>query len=65
MTTLTTQKAAAAHTNLTMFGAVISLLESGCLYGNTPFKTAEKIIKLCKAEQQRQLRLYEEALNEK
>lgn len=59
----TTRKSVEAHTNLSMFGAVIALMESGCIYGPTPHKTVEKIVNLCKAEQLRQLRLYDEAIN--
>lgn len=49
--------AARAHTNLNTFGAVVAILEGGCVYG--PNATADMIIKLCKAEQHKQLRIYD------
>lgn len=49
-------EAAQAHTNLTTFEAVVSVLEGGCVYGDNA--AARKIIKICKAEQQRQLKLH-------
>ena len=55
--------AAEHHTNLTIFAAVVSLMEGGHLYGSSPHKTAEKIISLCKKEQQRQLKLYGGAIH--
>lgn len=54
--------AAEAHTNLNTFGAVIAILEGGCVYGNTGASagmTAKKIIAMCKAESGKQLALYD------
>ena len=55
------EKAAKAHTNLNMFACVAAMLESGCIYpvSHSANATAQKIIKLCQAEQQRQLRIYD------
>jgi hypothetical protein len=50
-------EAARAHTNLSVFAIVKSLMESGSVYGYN--RTAEKIGKLCDVEVQRQLRLYD------
>ena len=47
-----------AHSHLNLYGAIQGMLESGCLYGSdngSAKQTAQKIIDLCKAEQQRQL----------
>lgn len=53
-------KAVEAHTNLNTFAVVVSVLEGGCLYGSrTADITAQKIIKLCQDEMQRQLRIYD------
>jgi hypothetical protein len=57
--------AANAHTNLNTFGAVIAILEGGCIYGATSDSagvTANKLIKLCQAETHRQLVLYDRHL---
>lgn len=51
--------AAEAHTNLTVFHAVISLMEGGHLYGNTPQQSAARIIAICKSEAHRQLRTFD------
>lgn len=45
-----------AHTNLTIFSAIVSLLEGGVLKGVSAAKAAEKIRKICMDEEQRQLR---------
>lgn len=59
----TAAKAAAeAHTNLNIFAAVMSLMEGGHVYGpdaGSAATTARKIIQLCKAEQQKQLVIYD------
>jgi hypothetical protein len=49
-----------AHTNLTVFSAVQALLENGLIYGPEP-AAVRKIIAICKAEQQRQLRIMDAA----
>jgi len=55
------KSAAKAHTRLNCFASLVAILEGGCLPGGsrTADATAEKIIKLCKQEQQRQLRLFD------
>lgn len=50
-------EAARAHTNLNVFTIVKSIMESGAVYGYN--RTAENISRLCDAEVQRQLRLYD------
>lgn len=59
----TVAKAAAeAHTNLNIFAAVMSLMEGGHVYGpdaGSAATTARKIIRLCLAEQQKQLMIYD------
>lgn len=56
--------AAKAHTNLTTFECIVALLEGGTVYNNgkSAQRTASRIIKLCKDEEQRQLKLYDAAL---
>ncbi len=58
--TLLTQHAE-AHTNLTMFGAIQSLCESGCFYGGRVHPALDKIIKICKAEQRKELKIMDKA----
>ena len=50
-----------AHTNLTIYGAIVAILEGGTLSGNVGGAPA-RIIKICKAEQQRQLTLMDKAV---
>lgn len=50
-------EAAEAHTNLTVFAAVVALLESGCVRGHS--EAADSIIRICKNEQQIYLREYD------
>lgn len=54
------QAAMDAHTNLTIFAAVVEILEGGTIKGDIP--ATNKIIAICKAEQGRQLRLMDKAL---
>jgi hypothetical protein len=54
------KSAARAHSNLSMFYAVIALLEGGGIYGHVP--AAQRIIKICKAEAGRQLAAYDRAV---
>lgn len=54
------QSVAEAHTNLTVFAAVVSLMEGGHLYGYCA--AADRIIKIAQQEQHRQLRLYDAAV---
>lgn len=55
------KEAAQAHTHLCIFGSIIAILEGGAIRGH--IKSAEKIIKICLQEQQRQLRIYDKALS--
>lgn len=50
-----------AHTNLNTYASIVTILEGGHLYGGHS-TTAEKIIRLCKAEQGKQLRAYDRAV---
>ena len=52
---------ARTHTRLNTFGSVVAILEGGCLPSGciSADNTARKIIALCKAEQQRQLKKYD------
>ena len=59
----TTEEAAHAHTDLNLFGAIITHLEGGHLYTSSSEKTAQKIIDLCKVEMRSQLRNYDKARN--
>lgn len=56
------QAAMDAKTNLHVFGAVVSILEGGSLAGGSSDASAKKIIAMCQAEQQRQLRAMDKAL---
>ncbi|GEL42307.1 hypothetical protein MEX01_28980 [Methylorubrum extorquens] len=58
------EKAVRAHTNLSTFATLVSILEGGHLYGGNPRsdRAAQKIIDICKAEQQKLLRDYDTAL---
>lgn len=53
------EKAAEAHTNLTMYHAIVTLAESGGFYGYQP--ELAKIISVAKRAAQVQLRRYDEA----
>lgn len=53
------KRAAEAHTNLTMYHAVIALCESGCFYG--PHRETDQIITIAKRAADRQLDLYDKA----
>lgn len=55
------EKAARAHTNLTMYHAIIALAEGGCFYGYQPALT--KIISEAKRAAAVELRHYDEALS--
>ena len=58
------RKAAEALTNLTIYGSIISVLEGGTLYGNGGDIEGprQQIIKICKREQQKWLRRYDQAI---
>lgn len=49
-----------AHTNLNMFAAIVEMLEGGTIYGGTN-SARNRIIAICKKEQQRQLRILDKA----
>lgn len=53
--------AVAAHTTLQTFATVVAILEGGALYDPPSYKTAERIIAIAKAEQQKLLRRYDKA----
>lgn len=52
-------QASEAHTNLTVFSTVLSILEGGHVYGRS--RAAERIIRLCREEMSRQFEAYEKA----
>lgn len=57
--------AARAHTNLTVFNTVVSILEGGNVYSSiTANTTADEIIRLCKAEMARQLKIHDIAMKQ-
>jgi hypothetical protein len=51
-----------AHSDLNIFAAVIAILEGGTIYTSSGYSAASKIVKLCKAETQKQLRQYDLAV---
>jgi hypothetical protein len=52
-----------AQAHLYVFAAVVGALENGTIHGGgTAEKTAEKIIQLCKAEMQRQVKTLDKAI---
>ena len=53
--------AAEAHSNLTVYGAVISILEGGCIHGGR-YKDSNRIIKIAKEAMQKELILYDAAV---
>lgn len=42
--------------------AIIAILEGGCIYRPESHKTTSKIIKMCKSEQKKLLRMYDAAV---
>jgi len=56
--------AAKAHTNLNSFAAVQAILECGVIYASSTNAniTAQKIIKICKAQMQKELSAYDDAV---
>jgi hypothetical protein len=57
------KQAGCHHAALNTFAAVVALLEGGTVPGGTGAdKSRDQIIRLCKAEQQRQLKKYDAAL---
>lgn len=56
-------KAAADHAaTLNAFAAVIALLEGGTVWSPTAHRAQSQIIRICKDETQRQLKLYDAAV---
>jgi len=49
-----------ARSHLNIFAAIVAILEGGTISGDIAAKT--KIIKICKIEQQRQLKLMDKAV---
>ncbi len=58
------QAAAEAHTDLNTFGSIISLLEGGHIYCQSSQKPAQRIIDLCRAQQQKLLRDFDANVNQ-
>lgn len=56
------KEASYAHSDLNLFASIETLLEGGHLYQSESQLTAEKIIKICKAEQQKCLRAHDAAI---
>ena len=56
--------AAEHHSDLNIFGAVVAIMEGGCLYTRSGQRMAERIIKLCVQEEQRQLKAYDKECDE-
>ena len=50
-----------AHTNLTMFDAIVVLCESGCFVGADNYPACSRIIKICQREQQKLLGQHDRA----
>jgi hypothetical protein len=52
-----------AHSNIYVFASIVSILEGGCIASGVDSNdVAQTIIDLCKDEQQRLLKLHDEAL---
>lgn len=54
--------AANAHTNLNTWGAVVTLLEGGHLYGGHNYSAVQRVIKIAKAQMQVHLAQHDMAL---
>ncbi len=60
------KKASRAESQLNVFASIQAILEGGTISGSgTAEATKQKIIKLCLAEQQRQLAIFDKALGRK
>lgn len=57
-----TKAACVHHTTLNTFASVVTLLEGGTVYDPAANVTAQRIIRLCHSEQQRQLKKYDAAM---
>lgn len=62
MSTKLVGEAARAHSNLNTFATIVTILEGGHLYDNRTYKAAQRIIAICKQQQQRELRAFDRAL---
>lgn len=56
------REAAEAHTNLNTWGSIVTICEGGHFYGSHNHKAIEKVIALCKAQMQRELRNHDAAM---
>ena len=54
--------AAKAHSDLNTFASVVTILEGGHIYMPQSHTAVARIIKICKAEQQKRLRDYDRAV---
>ena len=54
--------AAQHHSGLNIFAAVIAMLEGGTVYTREGIAGRDHVIKLCKKQTQKQLKLYDAAL---
>ncbi len=57
------REAARAHSDLNIFASVVTILEGGHIYTPKSFSAVERIIKICRAEQQKRLREYDRAVD--
>lgn len=55
------KEAAEAHTNLSIWNVIVAILEGGNLYGGRGNVAAQRIIRICQAEQQKELARYDDA----
>jgi hypothetical protein len=54
--------AAEHHSTLSVFAAVTELMEGALVYDPAAYATAQRIIRLCRQERQRQLKKYDAAI---
>lgn len=59
------KEACEAQCNLNMFAGVVAMLEGGTIRGKAATKNAQRVIALCRAAQQVELRAYDKALGRK
>jgi hypothetical protein len=57
------KEAAEAHTNLNVFASIVSILEGGHLYGAASDRAAQRIVEICKAEQDKCLGRFDRAVS--
>jgi hypothetical protein len=53
------KKAAQAHTNLNMWAAIQAIIDGGCFCGTRPHKACSRILRIIKAERERELMEYD------